>query len=240
LTRPLRPPKAGTAAGGEDEATNLAFQTGRLFMFARILVTAAVALSLAAPCAAQTTTPAGPAPATADAAPATVVQPGGKIAIPSGDLVSVAIQQDVGSRISSEGDTFAVLTLTDYYVHGSLVLPKGSPGYGVITHIKRAGSFHAGGEMTFTVKRLVAPDGTEINVETNGATADADKSTEKNGSEVGQYLMWGVGMFAKRGNDMLVKKGATFHVSTLQAKDVPVIAFGAAPAQINPALVKKQ
>jgi hypothetical protein len=211
-------------------------------MFARIVVTAAVALSLAAPCAAQTTAPAAPAPATADAAPAAanVVQPGGKIEIPSGDLVSVAIQQDVGSRISSEGDTFAVVTLSDYYVRGSLVLPKGSPGYGVITHIKRAGSFHAGGEMTFTVKRLVAPDGTDINVETNGATADADKSTEKNGSEVGQYLMWGVGMFAKRGNDMLVKKGATFHVSTLQAKDVPVTAFGTNPAPINPALVKKQ
>ncbi len=211
-------------------------------MFARIVVTAAVALSLAAPCAAQTTTPAAPAPAAADAAPAAanVVQPGGKIAIPSGDLVSVAIQQDVGSRISSEGDTFAVVTLADYYVHGSLVLPKGSPGYGVITHIKRAGSFHAGGEMTFTVKRLVAPDGSEIAVETNGATADADKSTEKNGSEVGQYLMWGVGMFAKRGNDMLVKKGATFHVSTLQSPGAPVVAFGTSPAQINPALVKKQ
>jgi hypothetical protein len=210
-------------------------------MFARIVVTAAVALSLAAPCAAQTS-PTAPAPAAADAAPAAanVVQPGGKIAIPSGDLVSVAIQQDVGSRISSEGDTFAVVTLADYYVHGSLVLPKGSPGYGVITHIKRAGSFHAGGEMTFTVKRLVAPDGSEINVETNGATADADKSTEKNGSEVGQYLMWGVGMFAKRGNDMLVKKGATFHVSTLQSPGVPVVAFGTNPAQINPALVKKQ
>jgi hypothetical protein len=209
-------------------------------MFVRIVVTAAVALSLAAPCAAQTT-PAAPAPPAADAAPAAnVVQPGGKIAIPSGDLVSVAIQQDVGSRISSEGDTFAVVTLTDYYVHGSLVLPKGSPGYGVVTHIKRAGSFHAGGEMTFTVKRLVAPDGTEINVETNGATADADKSTEKNGSEVGQYLMWGVGMFAKRGNDMLVKKGATFHVSTLQSAGVPVVAFGTNPAQINPTLVKKQ
>jgi hypothetical protein len=209
-------------------------------MFARIAVTAAVALSLAAPCAAQTTPaePVAPAPAAAPAA--AVAQPGGKIDIPAGDLVSVAIQQDVGSRISSEGDTFAVMTVSDYYVRGNLVLPKGSPGYGVITHIKRAGSFHAGGEMTFTVKRLIAPDGSEINVETNGATSDADKATEKNGSEVGQYLMWGVGMFAKRGNDMLVKKGTTFHVSTLQSKDAPVTALGTVPAQLNASLVKHQ
>ncbi|MBV9407660.1 MAG: hypothetical protein JO164_02485 [Candidatus Eremiobacteraeota bacterium] len=162
------------------------------------------------------------------------------VIVPSGDLVSVAIQQDIGSRISSEGDTFAVITVEDYYVRGSLVLPKGSPGYGVVTHVKRAGSFHAGGELTFTVKRLIAPDGTEINVETNGSTADADKHTEKNGNEFGQYLLWGVGMFAKRGNDMLVKSGATFHVSTLQARDVPVVTWGTQPAPVNLALVKHQ
>lgn len=212
-------------------------------MLSRLLVTVAVTLSLVAPCAAQTTSGA-PAPdpqVSAPVAPVTpAVAPGGKINVPSGDLVSVTIQQDIGSRISSEGDTFAVLTVSDYYVRGSLVLPKGSPGYGVITHIKRAGSFHAGGEMTFTVKRLIAPDGTEVNVETNGATSDADKQTEQNGNTVGQYLLWGVGMFAKRGNDMLIKKGATFHVSTLQAKDIPVVALNASAAQVNPTLVKKQ
>ena len=150
------------------------------------------------------------------------------------------MQQDIGSRISSEGDTFGVLTIEDYYVRGSLVLPKGSPGYGVITHVKRAGHFHAGGELTFTVKRLIAPDGSEINVETNGSTSDADKQTEQNGNTFGQYMLWGVGMFAKRGNDMLVKKGAAFHVSTLQAKDVPVIAFGTVPTALNPSLIKHQ
>jgi hypothetical protein len=210
-------------------------------VLSRLFATALLTVSLAAPCAAQTAPPAPEAtPATQTAAPTNVVQPGGKIDVPSGDLVSVEIQQDVGSRISSEGDAFAVVTLSDYYVRGSLVLTKGSPGYGVITHIKRAGSFHSGGEMTFTVKRLIAPDGGEINVETNGATADADKHTEKNGNELGQYLLWGVGMFAKRGNDMLVKKGATFHVSTVQVREVPVIAFGTKPAEINPSLIKKQ
>jgi len=202
---------------------------------------------LAAPALADTTpsplpTPAGAVSPEPSAAPvaAPPVAPGGRITVPSADLISVEMQQDIGSRISSEGDTFAVVTLQDYYVRGSLVLPKGSPGYGVITHIKRAGSFHAGGEMTFTVKRLIAPDGTEIAVETNGATADADKQTEQNGNAFGQYLLWGVGMFAKRGNDMLVKKGATFHVSTVQNKDVPVIGYGTAPATINAALVKHQ
>jgi hypothetical protein len=193
-------------------------------------------LSSGAPVNAQITA-GSPAPIAPFAA-GTPVPPGKMINIPSGELVSVELQSDIGSRISNEGDTFAIVTLQDVYIRGSLVLPKGSPGYGVITHVKRAGSFHAGGELTFTVKRLIAPDGSEIACETNGATSDADKETEKNGSEIGQYLLWGVGMFAKRGNDLLIKKGASFHVATLQTKDTPVVAYGKPAAKIDSSLLR--
>lgn len=157
--------------------------------------------------------------------------------VPSGELISVMIQSDVGSRISQEGDAFAVLTTSDYYYKGKLLLPKGSPGYGVITHLKRAGSFHAGGELNITVKRLVTPSGSDLLVETNGATADADKQTEQNGNAFGQYLLWGVGMFAKRGNDILIKKGTVFHVSTQANKAVPVVADSVQPARLDETLV---
>lgn len=161
------------------------------------------------------------------------------ISIPSGELISVAIQSDIGSRISQEGDTFAVVTVEDYYYKGHLILPKGSAGYGVITHLKRAGSFHAGGELKFTVKRLVTPEHTDLLVETNGATADADKTTEHNGNAFGQYLLWGVGMFAKRGNDILIKNGTTFHVATLENDGVPIASDGAQPSAVDATLLTK-
>jgi hypothetical protein len=67
--------------------------------------------------------------------------------------------------------------------------------------------WHAGGELTFTVKHLVAPGGSTLDVETNGATADADKNSEKSGNEVGQYLLFGLaGVFTHRGNDILGNK----------------------------------
>lgn len=191
---------------------------------------ALLAAVLVMPVVAEAQQVAAPAPSSAATAKS--------VTVPSGELISVQIQSDIGSRISNEGDTFGVLTVSDYYVRGALVLPKGSPGYGVVSHVKRSGSWHSGGEVSFTVKRLVAPDGSEIAVETNGSTSDADKQTEKNGSEIGQYLLWGVGVFAKRGNDMLVKKGATFHVATMQTKDVPVIAFGTKPADLDTKLIK--
>jgi hypothetical protein len=91
--------------------------------------------------------------------------------------------------------------------------------------------------LTFTVKRIVAPDGTEIATETNGATSDADKQTEKNGNAVGQYVLFGVGVFAKRGNDILIKSGTNFHVATLQNRDVPTIKLWVAPAKLDTSLV---
>jgi len=161
--------------------------------------------------------------------------------IPDDDLISVQLQQEIGSRTSVEGDTFAVLTVEDYYARGKLVLPKGSPGYGVVTHVKRAGNFHSGGELTFKIKHLVAPDGTDIPVETNGATADADKQSEKNGNEVGAYLVFGLGgLFGRRGNDIQIKKGTLFHVATVQQKDVPVVKYGTEPAKLNDVLVTPQ
>jgi hypothetical protein len=161
--------------------------------------------------------------------------------VPGDDLISVQLQEEIGSRTSVEGDTFAVVTVEDYFSRGKLVLPKGSPGYGVVTHVKRAGLFHSGGEFSFDVKRLVAPDGTEILVGTNGATADADKDSEKNGNEFGAYLLFGVGgLLGRRGNDLQIKKGALFHVATIQQRDIPVVTYGTAPAHLDDALVTPQ
>ena len=161
--------------------------------------------------------------------------PAPAVRVQSGDLITVQlVGGDIGSRISNEGDTFAVVTAEDYYAHGNLILPKGSPGYGVITHIKRAGLWHSGGELNFTIKRLVAPDGSTLDVETNGATADADKQAEKNGNEVGQYLLFGLaGVFTHRGNDILVKDGAMFHVAVSNTAEMPAIAYGTQPASVN-------
>lgn len=161
------------------------------------------------------------------------------IRINAGDLISVQlVGGDIGSRISNEGDTFAVVTTEDYYYKGSLILPKGSPGYGVVSHIKRAGMWHAGGELNFTVKRLVGPDGSTLDVETNGATADADKSSEKNGNEFGQYLLFGgLGIFTHRGNDILIKDGTMFHVAVADSSEMPIVIYGTRPATLNWTLV---
>jgi hypothetical protein len=163
------------------------------------------------------------------------------VVVPSGKLISVQLQSDLGSRISNEGDTFAVTTVEDLYVHGRLVLPEGSPGYGVITHVKRSGMFHSGGEFTFELKRLVTPDGMDIHVDMIGSTGDAARETEHNGNSVGRYILFGLGgLFSARGNDMLIKRGALFHVVTEATPGISVVPEGDPPARLNTALISQQ
>lgn len=95
--------------------------------------------------------------------------------------------------------------------------------------------------MTFIIKRLVAANRTDIAVETNGSTADADRASEKNGNEAGAYLLLGVGgLLGRRGNDLQIKKGTSFHVATVQPRDVPVVPYGTEPAKLDDTLVTPQ
>ncbi|MBV9270840.1 MAG: hypothetical protein JO165_07095 [Candidatus Eremiobacteraeota bacterium] len=163
------------------------------------------------------------------------------VTVPSGTLVSVIMLNDVGSRNSVEGDPIAVKTVEDVYVRGKLVLPKGSPGYGVVTKAGRSGMFHHGGEFAFEIKRLVTPDGNDIRVDMLAATGDAERTTERNGSGVGSYLMFGLGgLFAHRGDDVLVKGGAMLHLVTEATPGIHVVRYGTRPAEIDPVLVSQR
>ncbi|MBV8531665.1 MAG: hypothetical protein JO104_10135 [Candidatus Eremiobacteraeota bacterium] len=163
------------------------------------------------------------------------------ITVPSGQLISVEMLNDVGSRNSNEGDPIAVRTIEDFYVRGKLVLPKGSPGYGVVTHISRSGMFHRGGEFAFEIRRLVTPDGSDIHVDMLAATGDAERTTEHNGSQVGSYLLFGLsGVFGHRGNDILIERGALFHLVTESTPQISVVKYGTHPAELDDVLVSQR
>ena len=170
-----------------------------------------------------------PVAAAPQAAPAANVQ------LPGNDSIAVLILSDVGSRLSKQGDTFGVVTTDDYVVNGKLVLPKGSPGYGLITNVQRAGMAKTNGQLAFTITKLVAPNGAEIQTQVSGSTSDALIHYERNGSETMQVILFGMWASAKRGDDLLVKAGETFHIAANGGQLVPSVAAGTAPATLNTA-----
>lgn len=161
--------------------------------------------------------------------------PSPSVDVPAGDKIEVRLITDVGSRTRHEGDVFAVETVSDYVVNGVLVLPKGSPGYGVVTEAKHAGGGHVNGELTIVIKSLTEPDGTALLVSVPGQIGDATVIKEHNGSTAGQYFFCGmICLAAKKGDDVLLKAGSDFHVVTLANTAAQTVPAGTAPAVLDP------
>jgi hypothetical protein len=161
--------------------------------------------------------------------------PAATVDVPAGDKIAVRLVTDVGSRTRNEGDVFAVKTVNDYAVGGALVLPKGSPGYGVITEARHAAGAHVNGELTLVIKSLTEPGGGDLLVSVPGQISDATVIKEHNGSTAGQYLFCGfVCLAAKKGDDVLLKEGSDFHVVTLANSAVATVPDGTAPATLDP------
>lgn len=173
--------------------------------------------------------------------------------IPPGDVLGVALLANISSSGSREGDAFAVITLQDYYVRGQLVLPKGSPGYGVVTKAKRPGAFHSNGELSFVVTRLIAPDETPISVETNPATIGAAMSNQQSSADgplasllpgsgklAQTALSKAAGLLSRGGHDVVINRGAIFNVTTVETLDVPCVAYGTQPARFDPIVIAQQ
>jgi hypothetical protein len=161
--------------------------------------------------------------------------PAASVDVPAGDKIEVRLISDVGSRTRNVGDVFAVETVSDYTVGGQLVLPKGSPGYGVVTEARHAAGAHVNGELTIVIKSLTEPGGGDLLVSVPGEISDAIVVKEHNGNAAAQYLFCGlVCLGAKKGDDVLLREGSDFHVVTLANAGATTVPAGSAPAQLDP------
>jgi hypothetical protein len=147
-----------------------------------------------------------------------------EVDVPAGDRIEVVLLSDVGSRLGKVGQAFAVQTADDYFVDDRLVLPKGTPGYGVITQVKHATVGRVNGQLTIAVKFLVLPNGDDLPVSVPGAFSDAAALKEHNGSIAGHWLLCTLLCVGPpKGDDILLKAGTHFHVDTVAESHVPTV-----------------
>jgi hypothetical protein len=78
------------------------------------------------------------------------------IVVPADTPISVVLDETVGSKISTSGQTFAATVETPVEVSGRVVIPKGARASGIVTDAKAAGRFKGGAalELTLTSVRL--------------------------------------------------------------------------------------
>jgi hypothetical protein len=112
------------------------------------LLVAAAAAVVESPSSAQTAPaePAGPEPAAVAAAPC--------CAIAAMTEVEIEVAERVTSRISRQGQHFAIRLAEPILVDGRLVVPAGTPGLGEVVHSAKAGGAGKAGELILAARYL--------------------------------------------------------------------------------------
>ena len=105
-----------------------------------------------------TSAPAASAPAApsqrAAAAPPAAPAPPPSIVIPEGTDLRVRLDQDLGSKISHEGDGFTATVADDVVVDGRTVIPRGAEAEGTVIAAKGLGHFKGGALLELRLERV--------------------------------------------------------------------------------------
>ena len=96
------------------------------------------------------------APPPRSAAPEAPVAPvaAAAIELPEGTSIRVRLDQDLGSKISQPGDSFAATVSDDVEVNGTVVIARGSRAEGAVIDAKPLGKFKGGAELVVKLERV--------------------------------------------------------------------------------------
>lgn len=97
------------------------------------------------------TTGAGQAPATSQA---TTPPPPEVLELPVGTAIRVRLDQELGSKISNQGDPFQATVADDVIVHGHTVIEKGARADGTVVDAKPLGRFKGGAMLAVKLDRV--------------------------------------------------------------------------------------
>jgi hypothetical protein len=96
------------------------------------------------------------------------------IVVPSGTVLTVKLQQPIGSKTSHTGDKIEATLAEPVTVHGKVVIPAGATAYGTIKQAEPAGRFKGGAVLSASLNTLTV-HGTPYKITT------ADFSQESKG-----------------------------------------------------------
>lgn len=80
------------------------------------------------------------------------------ITVPVDTTISVVLDEPIGSKTSSNGQTFSATVGAPIEVNGRVVIPKGAPVTGIVRDAKSAGRFKGGAELSVSLTAVTVND----------------------------------------------------------------------------------
>jgi hypothetical protein len=99
------------------------------------------------------------------------------IVVPAETVITVVLDQAVGSKISTPGQAFSATVQTPIEVDGKVAIPKGSRASGIVKDAKHAGRFKGGAALSLTLTSVTVHN-EDYNIQTT-APSEASKGKGK-------------------------------------------------------------
>jgi hypothetical protein len=94
------------------------------------------------------------------------------VTVPEGTVLTVRLNQAVGSKISNSGDPFSASIAEPVQVGDKVVIPKGAEASGIITEAVPLGRFKGGARLALTLKSVTI-NGKKYDIQTAGVAESA-------------------------------------------------------------------
>ena len=110
------------------------------------------------------------------------------VTVPEGTILTVRLNQAVGSKISNSGDPFSATIVEPVQVGDKVVIPKGSEASGVITDAAPLGRFKGGARLALTLNSVTI-NGSKHDIQTTGVR----ESEKGKGKRTATFIGGGAG-----------------------------------------------
>lgn len=154
------------------------------------------------------------------------------LAVPALFPVEVVLDEDLGSKISTTGQTFPLHLAEAIVIDGKEIVAAGAPGEGEVIHAKKAGGSGAPGELVLTARHLIV-DGRVLKLRSlkiGGVGGDAVNGVVAfNAATAVTPLPIGIIGFAVTGRNIVYPKG-----TLASAKTAAVFEFGQTSDDLSP------
>ncbi len=106
------------------------------------------------------------------------------VVVPAETVITVVLDEAVGSKISTPGQTFAATVSRPIEVDGKVAIPKGARATGLVRDAKPAGRFKGGASLELTLTNIEV-NGTDHEVHTTSPTETSKGKGKRTAAMVG-------------------------------------------------------
>jgi hypothetical protein len=104
--------------------------------------------------------------------------------VPAETIISVVLDQSVGSKISTPGQAFSATVQSPIEVDGKVAIPKGSRASGIVKDAKPAGRFKGGAVLALTLTSVTVRN-EDYNIHTTAPTESSKGKGKRTAGMVG-------------------------------------------------------